>query len=365
MSKVWYVGYRTGNGNYANRKIGAAAEFTVSQARDEAREFTALLKRGDIILKDRGKKRMGLGEFMDQLYAPWRMSNHKAAHLTLKMLRSQFGRQFYPLAIADLKVSEFYTWRKNRLEQGRKAATINKNIIALKAALNWGAKHGYIQSNPLRELELLKEYDSDTKVRYLSGDERDRLMAALDARETEIAGKAEAAGREREFADDIKPMVLLSLHTGMRQGNLFSLLWGDIDFKSNTVTLRAAVTKAGKTLRLPINSVALRLLTSWMAQSENTSPDAPVFPATEPGGPRKKIKKAWAWLLQQAEIENFRWHDMRHDFASQLVMKGVNMNTVRELLGHNKMEMTMRYAHLAPSVKNEAVELLAYMEGCE
>jgi site-specific recombinase XerD len=70
------------------------------------------------------------------------------------------------------------------------------------------------------------------------------------------------------------------------------------------------------------------------------------------------VKKAWAGVLQAAQIENFRWHDMRHDFASQLVMRGVDLNTVRELMGHADMSMTMRYAHLAPEVKMRAVEML-------
>jgi site-specific recombinase XerD len=71
------------------------------------------------------------------------------------------------------------------------------------------------------------------------------------------------------------------------------------------------------------------------------------------------VKKSWTNLLKEAGIENFRWHDMRHDFASQLVMKGVDLNTVRELMGHADMKMTMRYAHLALSSKLRAVEVLA------
>ena len=99
--------------------------------------------------------------------------------------------------------------------------------------------------------------------------------------------------------------------------------------------------KAGKTLPLPINSIL-------------------VFPSpVTRRGMLSDVKTAWKAVLKDAGIENFRWHDMRHDFASQLVMRGVDLNVVRELLGHADMKMTMRYAHLAPSIKLQAVELLA------
>jgi site-specific recombinase XerD len=100
-------------------------------------------------------------------------------------------------------------------------------------------------------------------------------------------------------------------------------------------------------------------LESWKKQSADPSPSSLVFPSPKTGERMDNCRKAWRNLKERAEIKNFRWHDMRHDFASQLVMDGVDLNTVRELMGHSDMKMTLRYAHLAPSVKSRAVERLS------
>jgi len=149
------------------------------------------------------------------------------------------------------------------------------------------------------------------------------------------------------------------MNSGIRRGSLFSLKWGDVDFVAKTVTLRASTTKSGKLLRLPMNKTFINTLAIWRKQSTDITPEALIFPS-----PKKKgtlmvdIKRSWETVLKFAQIENFRFHDLRHNFASQLVMQGVDLNVIRELLGHADMKMTLRYAHLAPESKLRAVELL-------
>jgi integrase len=72
-----------------------------------------------------------------------------------------------------------------------------------------------------------------------------------------------------------------------------------------------------------------------------------------------RVDKSWQAVLKAAKIERFRWHDLRHHFASRLVQRGVDLNTVRELLGHVDISMTLRYSHLAPEQKAAAVAKLA------
>jgi integrase len=161
-----------------------------------------------------------------------------------------------------------------------------------------------------------------------------------------------------KFVDYLKPMVLVSLNSRLRRGSLFGLKWGDIDFFTRTMTIRPDNDKPEKTLQLPMNAIVNETLAAWKEQSCPASDDALVFPSPVSGGELNNVKKSWATVLKETGIENFRWHDMRHDFVSQLVMKGVDLNTVRELMGHADMKMTMRYAHLAPSSKLRAVEVL-------
>ena len=152
-------------------------------------------------------------------------------------------------------------------------------------------------------------------------------------------------------------MVVVSLNTGIRQGSLFDLLWSDVSFQEGILTVRPPAEKNSKLIRIPMNPTLTKTLLAWKEQTGRDG-DELVFPSPKTGTVMDNCRKAWAGVLKVADIKNFRWHDMRHDFASQLVMKGVDLNTVRELLGHSDIKMTIRYAHLAPQVKRAAVEML-------
>jgi integrase len=152
-------------------------------------------------------------------------------------------------------------------------------------------------------------------------------------------------------------MIILSLKTGMRRGELFDLLWSDIDLDSARVTIRAEISKSNRTRHIPLSPIALKTLQEWKAQHENPSSQDRIF-VNSKGERFDNINKAWRTILKDSSISEFRWHDMRHDFASKLVMNGVPLNTVRELCGHTDMNTTLRYAHLAPEHKAEAIAVL-------
>ena len=151
------------------------------------------------------------------------------------------------------------------------------------------------------------------------------------------------------YMDHLTPVVLLAMNTGMRRGELLSLEWADIDLGAKIITVQARKAKSGKQRHIPQNAEALGVVTKWRQQSEGVGQ---VFKPQD-------VKKGWDALLTTAKITGFRFQDLRHHFASKLVMAGVDLNTVRELLGHSDITMTLRYAHLGPEHLAAAVEKLA------
>jgi integrase len=156
------------------------------------------------------------------------------------------------------------------------------------------------------------------------------------------------------FADYLQPMVLLTVNTGLRRGEVLQLRWTDVDMLQRKLLVRGDNAKNGKTRHIPLNNEALTTLRQWRSDSPSTEW---VFAGR--GGERMRaVKTSWKRVLRSAAIIDFRWHDLRHHFASQLVMKAVDLNTVRELLGHSDLTMTLRYAHLSPEHKADAVAKL-------
>lgn len=370
-NKRFYLDYRRSSGERTSYKLGSVDIFTVAQARDAARDLLAQVALGiDPADVRRKKHHDSLGGFIRKCYAPWVTENRKSGKATVDMILSSFSTLLEE-EVTGLTPLVMEEWKVQARKAGNKASTVNRKITSLKAAINWGVKHGLLESNPFQGLETLSERDSEAKVRYLTKEEHERLLAALDAREERIKAERdrynlwreqrgkEALTRLRElaFVDHLKPMVILSLNTGIRRNELFSLEWHDISFPHEMLTVRASNSKTDKTRHIPLNEEALEAMRLWKAQTKKRGQSL-VFVSSKTGRRFNNCNSAWEEVLKAAEIHNFRWHDMRHDFASHLVMAGVDLNTVRELLGHADLKMTLRYAHLAPKVKREAVALL-------
>ena len=152
-------------------------------------------------------------------------------------------------------------------------------------------------------------------------------------------------------ATHLKPIVTVALHTGMRKSEVLGLKWKQIDLAHGFILLDTS--KNGERREIAIDN-ALREMFEEMPHSIES---INVFTDRD-GNPYKDVKKSFKTALLKAGIRDFRFHDLRHTFASHLVMAGVDLVSVKELLGHKSLTMTMRYARLAPGHKRKAVNIL-------
>lgn len=353
--------------NYARGKwytLGRVTDLKPAEAREQAIKILGDVAKGsDPAASRKREKAATLRQYFREVYIPWADSHHSSGKATMANLRP-FEREMGNRKLHEITAWLVEKWRSERLKAGIKPATVNRNLGALKAALNRAVEWGIIEYNPLAKVKPAK-LDQKGIVRYLSDDEETRLRKALIDREARIRAERESANKwrsERGYpvkpeygpcVDYVRPIILLALNTGMRRGEIFNLEWSDIQNK--VLTVKGGGAKSGQTRHIPLNDEAAQILADWKASTQ--SDKGLVFTGRE-GGRLDNINKSWRRIMVEAAITDFRFHDLRHTFASRLVMAGVDLNTVRELLGHSDLKMTLRYAHLAPEHKAEAVARL-------
>ena len=313
----------------------------------------------------RGQRRATWKQFLDDHYAPWVTQHRKTGAETVARLRSRFGG-FDDVRLAGMSQFAIERWRSTRLKGGVKAATVNRDFAALRAALTKAVEWRAIKAHPMSAVKVSK-VDTTGHVRYLSEDEETRLLDALKARDEQRRTERERANdwrRERGYdelpafgvyTDHLHPLVVLALHTGCRRGELFDLQWRDVDLVGARLTVRAETAKSGRARVVPMNTDAVNAVRAWRPAVVEAAHY--VFPGDD-GGRLQDIKTAFLKVVRDVGLKDFRFHDLRHSFASNLVAAGVDLNTVRELLGHADLKMTIRYAHLAPEHKAAAVAKL-------
>lgn len=340
---TYYLFYRL-NGKQVNYRLGIDGQMSPAQARDLAKNKIAEVTQGidvqavrkDERTKTKHSKYSTLQFFLDEKYAPWlKARNPKTAEKTIKAFNSSFPK-LMDFQLSDINAWEVEKWRNKRLADGVKPATTNRQINTIKGCLSRAVEWGVIESHDLRKVKTLKVDNS--KVRYLNTEEEKRLRESLKNCKTQF----------------LEPIVLLAMNTGMRKGELLSLEWSHVNFENKILTVDFQNAKSGSTRHIPLNTEAFNQLDNWQKMSSSTGF---VF-KDKNNQPLKDFPSIWSDVLDSAAITNFRFHDLRHHFASKLVMASIDLNTVRELLGHSDLKMTLRYAHLAPEHKAAAVNLI-------
>lgn len=362
--KAWIVTWAHGK----RRTLGSAGHLTLDQARDMARQAIAEhIQTGLPSIAKQKLPTVTLGSFLDEHYLPWARTELKGADHYVERIRRVFAKGMAK-PLAEINAAWVERWWSERLKVSTtEAKTISKatawrDLASLRSALSKAVKWGVLEVNPLLRLRL-RATQPRSVVRFLSPAEEKRLRQALRDRDASLATARASANDWRRarkrplypeipacgYADHLTPVVLLAMNTGLRRGELLALDWSDINLDARMLTVRRENAKSGKQRHVPLNAEALAVLKQWMSQTAGVGS---VFGVAS-------VKSGWRSLLTAAKVENFRFHDLRHHFASRLVMGGVDLNTVRELLGHADLAMTLRYAHLAPEHLAAAVEKLA------
>lgn len=310
--------------------------------------------------------------------------NHR---LTLKMIAGNF-QDFFPLRVSEVTCYLLRCWGEDAIQtRNVTVQTVNRNVNAFRGMIHWAYRVGLIPEYKLHGYENLKESArSGIGRRCLSNEEIKRLLSALDKREADKRDKRENYEKsytrkyrlqnglpvlDRDcppvgegYYDFVYPMVCLALHTGARKGSLIGLKWRDVDFGKRVIVFQGEMSKSGNAIVSPINSFLLEVLSKWKRQNEIS--DAPrdlekyiLYPCQDPYQPiSNSAPTCWTSLLEDAEISNFRWHDLRHTFASTLANSNVPLPTLQALMGHANIKTTSLYLHATDEQKKSAVDLL-------
>lgn len=357
----------------SSRSLGKWPGCTVDAARSKAKEALVEVDQHGAPLavieaaKPLASAPLTFAKYIEDFYEAYARTNHGSRwEENVAAIRS-LAHDILHRPLSSLNKEDFERIKSNRLAEGVSKATVNRDLSRLRGALSRAVEGGALDAHPMKPVRPLKGADDD-RVRYLSADEEKRLRDALQAREearraSRVSGTEwceQRGGKGRPmwpadgFTDHLMPLVLVAINTGMRRGELLSLTWGNVNLDSKNVTVVAATAKSGKTRRIPLNAEALDVLKRWKKQRAG----AGLVFAGQEGARMSTIKTSWQKLVADAELVDFRFHDLRHTFASHLVMAGVDLYVVMRLLGHASIEMTQRYAHLAPDHLSAAVAVL-------
>jgi site-specific recombinase XerD len=214
------------------------------------------------------------------------------------------------------------------------AATVNRYRALISLIYRLGIENGKVKENPARLVKHRQE--NNARVRWLTPDEETRLRAAIS-----------------EHYPEHMPELNLALNTGLRLSEMYGLAWENVSLARCVLTVPRS--KNGETRHVPLNSLALTALAELRKRGDGTGPVIRNLKGEPLAGQRFWFEPA----VSKAKIRSFSWHCLRHTFASRLVMAGVDIRTVQELMGHKSIQMTVRYAHLAPKHTLAAVERLA------
>lgn len=254
------------------------------------------------------------------------LRSHKEVQRIVEILVAHFGRK----RLRSITHGDILHFRALRLEtrvkfksapsRSRSIATVNRELTVLRRMLTIAHREGWILKHPfLGSDTLISPADEKQRSRVLTRDEEELLLDACDGPRAKL-----------------KAIIICALDTGMRRGEIFKLCWRDVDFELKQIHIQAMNTKTLSARSVPVSA---RLLTELAALPQR-APFARVFGVTD------TVKRSWATAKRIAGINDLRFHDLRHTFATRLVQGGLPIAEVSRILGHTSVGTTFRYANI-------------------
>ena len=265
----------------------------------------------------------------------------------LEGIRSELGKTF----VREVDGNAVSRWYDNltavhELSPGTAVRHFNVMHHMMKKAATIWTKDTGIDRNPADHVEVKRP--DDQRDRYLSEDELRRLKVALD----EKIYRKGTKDFNKTFCR-LRMIVLIAVTTGMRMSEIFGLKWSDVMYSEGLLAVRAKL-KGGKMRYVPMPPELADELRRYMPQPANNvlyiagNNHEQIFPPKEGAkGERQRVEGSFEDLLERADIQDFRFHDLRHTFASWYMMNGGDLYELAKILGHSNIKMTERYAKLA------------------
>ncbi|MGB4498934.1 MAG: tyrosine-type recombinase/integrase [Methylococcaceae bacterium] len=239
--------------------------------------------------------------------------NQKSIESTKTALR-YLATKLNDLYLDDITKTVIDEIRFHKKSTGVKAGTVNRILNVLRAILNAAHEWEWIESVP----KVKKFFDESARVRFLTHDEANRLLNELPQR--------------------FRVMAKFTLATGLRASNVINLEWRQVDMQKRIAWIDAIQSKSGRAITIPLNDDALKVLRGQIGAHETKVFDY---------GCNQLSTNTFQAAVKRAGLTDFRWHDLRHTWASWHIQNGTPLNVLKELGGWASLEMVLRYAHLS------------------
>ena len=332
-SPYWWISFKQSDGKGTRRSSGtddyAAAKALEQQARSNAWQ----------------EKEWGVNppRSFEEVMLPYlrNASQHQRSYVTTTHRVKALRAEFTGVVMNDLDGQRVRAYTAMRHEAGVSAATINRELAALSAAINFcNVEFEWALPNPVKGRTMR---EPEGRVRWITRAEVESLCRIARAQ------------RNGALLDDF---IHLAVNTGCRKEEMLGLEWRRVDLSNRLIYLEGVHTKAGKRRSIPLNEGALDALKGRAAYRAEKCPGSAWVFARGTGERVTSVRQGFASACASAGLRDFVIHDLRHTCAAHLISAGVALAEVRDLLGHSTIMMTERYAHLAPARVRDAVKVL-------